>query len=109
MGLPKPSRKTKFATMEEDGKYFIYSVQLAGHEHNWQPYPVVMAIHTNNFTATVAPFIIISYISHSDAETRANREADSTARRERRRANAAAKRYSSHNLRRAHFESACGT
>ena len=42
---------------------------------------------------TVAPFVIILYLSHSDTETRANRAAESTARRERRRAHAAAKRY----------------
>ena len=47
MGLPNSSRKTKFSGANEDREIFIFPVQLADHEQDWQPCPVVMAIHKN--------------------------------------------------------------
>ena len=40
MGLPNPSRETKFSGANGDREYFIFPVQLADHEQDWQPYPV---------------------------------------------------------------------
>ena len=45
MGLPNPSRETKFSGTNADREIFIFSVQLADHEQDWRPCPVVMVIH----------------------------------------------------------------
>ena len=46
MGLPNRSRETKkFSGANGDKKYFIFPVQLADREQDWQPCPVVMVIH----------------------------------------------------------------
>ena len=47
MGLPNPFRETKFTGANGDREYFIFSVQLADHEQDWQPCPVAMVAHTN--------------------------------------------------------------
>ena len=39
MGLPNPSRETKFSGPNEVREEFIFPVQLADHEQDWQPYP----------------------------------------------------------------------
>ena len=38
MGLPNPSRETKFSGVNADREIFILPVQLT-HEQAWQPYP----------------------------------------------------------------------
>ena len=47
MGLPNPSRETKFSGANGDREYFIFIVQLADREQDWQPSPVMMAIQIN--------------------------------------------------------------
>ena len=47
MGLPNPSRETKFSGANGDRELFIFPVQLAEHEQDWQPCPVVMVIPIN--------------------------------------------------------------
>ena len=47
MGLPNPSRETKFSGANGDREQFIFHVQLVDHEQDWQPCPVVMVIHIN--------------------------------------------------------------
>ena len=47
MGLPNPSREAKFSGANGDREEFIFIVQLADREQDWQPSPVVMAIHIN--------------------------------------------------------------
>ena len=47
MGLPNPFRETKFIGATGDREYFIFSVQLADHEQDWQPCPVAMVVHIN--------------------------------------------------------------
>ena len=63
MGLPNPSRETKFSGANGDKEQFIFPVQLAGREQDWQPYPVVMVIDINNLyihTAVVTHICIYS-------------------------------------------------
>ena len=48
MGLPNPSRETKFSGANGDKEKFIFPVQLADREQDWQPCPVVMVIHIIN-------------------------------------------------------------
>ena len=52
MGLPNPSRETKFSGENGDKEYFIFPVQLADREQGWQPCPVVMVIHINSEPCT---------------------------------------------------------
>ena len=43
MGLPNPSRKTKFSGANGVREEFIFPVNsylVADNEHDWQPYPV---------------------------------------------------------------------
>ena len=40
MGLPNPSRETRFSGANGDREKIIFPVQLADHEQDWQPYPV---------------------------------------------------------------------
>ena len=47
MGLPNPSRETKFSGANGDNEYIIFPVQLADREQDWQPCTVVMVIHIN--------------------------------------------------------------
>ena len=56
MGLPNSSRETKFSGANVDSKQCIFSVQLADREQDWQPCPVVMAIHIN---------IALQYFQHA--------------------------------------------
>ena len=37
MGLPNPSRETKFSGANGDKELFIFPVQLADREQDWQP------------------------------------------------------------------------
>ena len=36
-GLPNPFRETKFTDATGDREWFIFCVQLADHEQDWQP------------------------------------------------------------------------
>ena len=47
MGLPNPSHETKFSGANVDREQFVFPVQLADYEQDWQPCPVVMVIHKN--------------------------------------------------------------
>ena len=47
MGLPNLSRETKFSGANGDREKLVFPVQLADHEQDWQPCPVVMVIHIN--------------------------------------------------------------
>ena len=47
MGLPNPSRETKFSGADGDKEQFIFPVQLADRKQDWQPCPVVMVMHIN--------------------------------------------------------------
>ena len=69
MGLPNPSRETKFSGANGDKEYFIFPVQLADREQDWQPYPVVMVIHINKLythTAVVTHIYIYIWIYSSE-------------------------------------------
>ena len=66
MGLPNPSRETKFSGANGDKEYFIFPVQLADGEQDWQPCPVVMVIHINKLyihTAVVTHIALCIYSS----------------------------------------------
>ena len=52
MRLPNPSREARFSGANGDREYLIFSVQLADNEQEWQPCPVVMAIHINTALQT---------------------------------------------------------
>ena len=52
MGLPNPSRETKFSGANGDREEFIFPFQLAEHGQDWQPYPVE-TIHICIHTAVV--------------------------------------------------------
>ena len=43
MGLPNPSRETKFSGANGDKEYFIFPVQLADREQDWQPCKFVLS------------------------------------------------------------------
>ena len=63
MGLPNPSRETKFSGANGDKNYLTFPVQLADREQDWQPCPVVMVIHINKLyihTAVVTHMCIDS-------------------------------------------------
>ena len=47
MGPPNPSRETKFSGANEDKRIIHFPCSAADHEQDWQPCPVVRAIHTN--------------------------------------------------------------
>ena len=69
MGLPNPSRETKFSGANGDKEYFIFPVQLADREQDWQPCPVVMVIHINKLythTAVVTHIYIYIWIYSSE-------------------------------------------
>ena len=63
-GTAEPvSRDQKFSGANGDKEYFIFPVQLADREQDWQPCPVVMVIHTNKLyihTALVTHICIYS-------------------------------------------------
>ena len=63
-GTAKPvSRDQKFSGANGDKEQFIFSVQLADREQDWQPYSVVMVIHINKLyihTAVVTHIFIYS-------------------------------------------------
>ena len=64
MGLSNPSRETKFSGANGDKEYFIFPVQLADREQDWQPCPVVMVMHINKLythTAVVTHVYIYAY------------------------------------------------
>ena len=48
MGLPNPSRETKFSGANGDRGIFIFSVQLIMIDHDWQPYPVDPSLAIND-------------------------------------------------------------
>ena len=56
MGLPNPSRETKFSGANEDKELLIFPVQLADREQDWQPCPVVTVIHINKLYIHTAVF-----------------------------------------------------
>ena len=70
MGLPNPSRETKFSGANGDKEYFMFPVQLADREQDWQPCPVVMLIpihklyvHTAVVTHLVYAYLVYLYSS----------------------------------------------
>ena len=54
MGLPNPSRETKFSGANGDKEYLTFPVQLADREQDWQPCPVVMVIYINKLSIHTA-------------------------------------------------------
>ena len=64
MGLPNPSRETKFSGANGDKEKIIFPVQLADREQDWQHCPVVMVMHINKLythTAVVTHIYIYAY------------------------------------------------
>ena len=55
MGLPNPSRATKFSGANEDREHVIFPVQLVDHEQDCQPYPVDSYTEVNRARMCLSP------------------------------------------------------
>ena len=70
MGLPSPSRETKFSGANGDKELFIFPVQLADREQDWHLAQLLMVIHINKLYVHTA---VVTHIVYAYTCTAANR------------------------------------